>query len=63
MCILQMGENNVMEEQTSEIYDTFYSQKTSLNGSSKHTPETSIYKQYQFSKWLERADSKANFFK
>lgn len=45
MCILQMGENNVMEEQTSEIYDTFYSQKTSLNGSSKHTPETSIYKQ------------------
>lgn len=61
MCILQMGENNVMEEQTSEVYSTFYLQKTSLSGSSKCTPETNIYKQYQFSKWLESADSKAIF--
>lgn len=46
-----------------QVYNTLYLQKTSLSGSSKRTPETSTYKQHQFSEWLESADSKANFFK
>lgn len=27
MCILQMGEDNMMEEQASQVYTAFYSQE------------------------------------